>query len=175
MANLYGSICTCTRCNGIVHTIRRGDTLYLLSRHYNVSVNDIMNANRNVNIYNLRIGDELCIPVRRVVNGRTAAEAEQDMMNQQEIKMNNNLNPMSATDEMSEYVQTSAEADYSQQESDDNVEELQGLYEMNITNENNMNDSKDKDRDMMKRKKLSEILDMDMSLEDFVKMLKEID
>jgi len=66
MANLYGNICTCTRCNGIVHTIRRGDTLYLLSRRYNVSVNDIMNANRNINIYNLRIGDEICIPVRRV-------------------------------------------------------------------------------------------------------------
>lgn len=66
MANLYGNICTCTRCNGIVHTIKRGDTLYLLSRRYNVSVNDIMNANRNINIYNLRIGDEICIPIRRV-------------------------------------------------------------------------------------------------------------
>lgn len=63
MANIYGSICTCTKCNGIVHTIKRGDTLYLLSKHYGVTVNEIMNANRNINIYNLRIGDEICIPV----------------------------------------------------------------------------------------------------------------
>ena len=34
MAEYYGNICTCRKCNGIVHTIRRGDTLYLLSRHY---------------------------------------------------------------------------------------------------------------------------------------------
>lgn len=68
MDNRIGNICMCRRCDGIVHTIRRGDTLYLLSRQYNVSVNDIMNANRNVNIYNLRIGDQLCIPVRRASN-----------------------------------------------------------------------------------------------------------
>lgn len=85
MANMYGNICTCTRCNGIVHTIRRGDTLYLLSRHYKVSVNDIMNANRNINIYNLRIGDEICIPVNRnenMINPReTVYNDDMEIMN----------------------------------------------------------------------------------------------
>ena len=65
MAEYFGNICTCRRCNGIVHTIKRGDSLYLLSRHYKVTVNDIMRANSNVNIYNLQIGDQICIPVRR--------------------------------------------------------------------------------------------------------------
>ena len=65
MAEYYGNICTCRKCNGIVHTIRRGDTLYLLSRYYNVTINEIMRANANVNIYNLQIGDQICIPVRR--------------------------------------------------------------------------------------------------------------
>ena len=65
MAEYFGNICTCRRCNGIVHTIKRGDSLYLLSRHYNVTVNDIMRANSNVNIYNLQIGDQICIPVNR--------------------------------------------------------------------------------------------------------------
>lgn len=65
MAEYYGNICTCRKCNGIVHTIRRGDTLYLLSRHYNVTINEIMRANSNINVYNLQIGDQICIPVRR--------------------------------------------------------------------------------------------------------------
>ncbi len=65
MAEYFGNICTCRRCNGVVHTIKRGDSLYLLSRHYNVSVNDIMRANSNVNVYNLQIGDQICIPVSR--------------------------------------------------------------------------------------------------------------
>ena len=65
MAEYYGNICTCRKCNGIVHTIRKGDTLYLLSRYYNVTINEIMRANANVNVYNLQIGDQICIPVRR--------------------------------------------------------------------------------------------------------------
>lgn len=65
MAEYFGNICTCRRCNGIIHTIKRGDTLYLLARQYNITVNDIMRANANMNIYNLQIGDQICIPVRR--------------------------------------------------------------------------------------------------------------
>lgn len=63
--NYFGNICYCRKCNGIVHTIKKGDTLYLLSRYYNVPIGEIMNANRNLNVYNLRIGEEICIPMRR--------------------------------------------------------------------------------------------------------------
>ena len=62
--NYFGNICY-KKCNGIIHTIKKGDTLYLLSRYYNVPIGEIMNANRNMNVYNLRIGEEICIPVRR--------------------------------------------------------------------------------------------------------------
>ena len=65
MDNYYGNICYCRRCNGVVHTIKKGDTLYLISKYYKVPIGEIMNANRNINIYNLQIGDEICIPVRR--------------------------------------------------------------------------------------------------------------
>lgn len=44
------------------HVIRKGDTLYRLSREYGVKVSALMMANPFVDIYNLRIGDELCIP-----------------------------------------------------------------------------------------------------------------
>ena len=63
--NYFGNICYCKKCNGIIHTIKKGDTLYLLSRYYNVPIGEIMNANRNMNVYNLRIDEEICIPVRR--------------------------------------------------------------------------------------------------------------
>lgn len=65
MDNYYGNICYCRRCNGVVHTIKKGDTLYLISKYYKVPIGEIMGANRNINIYNLQIGDEICIPVRR--------------------------------------------------------------------------------------------------------------
>ena len=67
MADMFGNICTCRKCNGIVHTIKKGDTLYQLSRYYNVTINEIMRANANVNVYNLQVGDQICIPTRRPV------------------------------------------------------------------------------------------------------------
>lgn len=50
-------------CMGMIHVIKQGDTLYNLSRQYHVSVSELMYANPYANIYNLQIGDELCIPV----------------------------------------------------------------------------------------------------------------
>lgn len=49
-------------CRGFLHTVERGDTLYKLSRKYRVRLSDIMLANPYVNVYNLQVGDELCIP-----------------------------------------------------------------------------------------------------------------
>ncbi len=51
-------------CRGIVHVIKKGDTLYKLSRVYDVRVADIIWQNPGARIYNLQIGDQLCIPVR---------------------------------------------------------------------------------------------------------------
>lgn len=65
MDNYFGNICYCRRCNGVVHTIKKGDTLYLISKYYRVPIGEIMAANRNLNIYNLQIGEEICIPIRR--------------------------------------------------------------------------------------------------------------
>lgn len=50
-------------CNGIIHVIREGDTLYKLSKKYYVPLLWIMYANPFVDIYNLQVGDEICIPV----------------------------------------------------------------------------------------------------------------
>lgn len=49
-------------CGGTIHVIQQGDTLYLLGKRYHVSVGQLMFANPFVDVYNLQIGDELCIP-----------------------------------------------------------------------------------------------------------------
>lgn len=51
-------------CRGVIHVIKKGDTLYKLSRIYDVRVADIIWQNPGVRIYNLQIGDRLCIPVQ---------------------------------------------------------------------------------------------------------------
>lgn len=50
-------------CRGQIYRVEKGDTLYSISRKYNLRVRDLMRANPFVNVYQLQIGEELCIPV----------------------------------------------------------------------------------------------------------------
>jgi LysM domain len=50
------------RCRGFYYVIKEGDTLYKISRAYEVSVSDLIMANPYINVYNLQINDEICIP-----------------------------------------------------------------------------------------------------------------
>lgn len=45
-----------------VHTVIAGDTLYSLSYKYNISVPVLMQVNKILNPYNLRVGQKICIP-----------------------------------------------------------------------------------------------------------------
>lgn len=56
-------------CEGIVHVVKEGDTLYQLSRAYEVPLALIMRANPYVDVYNLQVGSELCIPVMPPIDG----------------------------------------------------------------------------------------------------------
>ncbi len=47
----------------MIYNIKQGDTLYNISRAYNVPLALILRANPYVDIYSLQVGDELCIPV----------------------------------------------------------------------------------------------------------------
>lgn len=49
-------------CRGYVHVVQSGDTLYKLARQYDVKLFDVMRLNPYVNVYNLQVGDEICIP-----------------------------------------------------------------------------------------------------------------
>ena len=51
-------------CNGMTHIVRQGDTLYQISRLYDVPLGVILRANPYVDVYNLQIGQEICVPLR---------------------------------------------------------------------------------------------------------------
>lgn len=55
--------CPVPVCNGILYTIEKGDTLYMIAKKFKVSLNAITEANPSIDPYNLRIGMQLCIPV----------------------------------------------------------------------------------------------------------------
>lgn len=50
------------KCRGLVHIVASGDTLYRISKKYDVRLSDVMKANPYINVYNLQIGDEICVP-----------------------------------------------------------------------------------------------------------------
>lgn len=47
----------------INYVIKKGDTLYKISRQFNVSIDDIMMANPMVDVYNLIVDEVICIPI----------------------------------------------------------------------------------------------------------------
>ncbi|MCI5996452.1 MAG: LysM domain-containing protein [Blautia sp.] len=49
-------------CMGFMHVVKKGDTLYKLGKEYGVTVSALLFANPYINVYNLQVGDELCIP-----------------------------------------------------------------------------------------------------------------
>jgi LysM repeat protein len=55
----------------INYVIKQGDSLYKISREYNVSINDLMNANPLINVYRLQVGEVICIPVSIPQNNYT--------------------------------------------------------------------------------------------------------
>lgn len=49
-------------CMSFMHVVKKGDTLYKLGKEYGVTVSALLFANPYINVYNLQVGDELCIP-----------------------------------------------------------------------------------------------------------------
>lgn len=50
------------QCRGVTHTVKAGDTLYMIAKMHKVSLSAIIEANPNLDPYNLQIGTLLCIP-----------------------------------------------------------------------------------------------------------------
>jgi peptidoglycan endopeptidase LytF len=52
------------------HTIRYGESLWIISNMYNTTVDAIMAVNPGIDPYNLRIGQIICIPMMNTPFGR---------------------------------------------------------------------------------------------------------
>ncbi len=50
-------------CNGMVYTVKAGDTLYAIGKQFGVPVWLLLQANPGIDIYNIMVGSKLCIPV----------------------------------------------------------------------------------------------------------------
>lgn len=53
--------------NGVYYRVKSGDTLYVISQEFNVSLQELISANPGVDPNNLRVGKILCIPKKCVV------------------------------------------------------------------------------------------------------------
>lgn len=97
-ANMVHNRYMTANCTGIIHVVKEGDTLYKIGKMHGVSVSALMYANPYVNIYNLQVGDELCVPVYNMSwNGgkepRTGANAgqPQNMQNGETMQQPQNM------------------------------------------------------------------------------------
>lgn len=45
-----------------MHTVKQGDTLYMIAKMYKVTLDDLMDANPDIDPYRLHRGMEICIP-----------------------------------------------------------------------------------------------------------------
>ena len=107
----------------MAHVIRTGDTLYRLSREYGVKMSALMMANPFVDVYNLRVGDELCIP-------RVRQAADRNDMPMPRTNPNTDMNRMQQQPEMS------ARSNESVMQPENTADERVIDAEMNMMHEN---------------------------------------
>lgn len=70
----------------MVYVVKEGDTLYKIAREYDLKLIDVLKANPYVNVYNLQIGDELCLPTlpnRRLQPDAPGSATDQNIQNRQ--------------------------------------------------------------------------------------------
>ena len=69
----YKSTHTPSSREGIYYFVKKGDSLWRISKKYGVSVKEIMRKNRIYSPHNLKIGSKILIPRRYASRGRTNA------------------------------------------------------------------------------------------------------
>jgi LysM repeat protein len=78
----------------LFYEVKQGDTLYSISRRYNVDVNAIIKANPFINVYNLQVGDVLnlpCVPRNKYAHFTTYLIEDGDTLGSVVEKNNINL------------------------------------------------------------------------------------
>lgn len=92
-------------CDGITYTIKKGDTLYEISRKHNVALALLLRANPYIDVFNLQIGDTICIPTAPQMSpsvdmGGLQPVSPENMENQQMAPLSENEKLMQESDEL---------------------------------------------------------------------------
>lgn len=75
-------------CDGMTYTIKQGDTLYGISRKYDVPLAMILHANPYADVYRLNVGDTICIPLKKKCCKKPCSSGNKDMSEENGSSMN---------------------------------------------------------------------------------------
>ena len=78
-------------CDGMTYTIKQGDTLYGISRKYDVPLAMILHANPYADIYRLNVGDTICIPMKKKCCKKPCSSGNRGISEDNDSSMNNGM------------------------------------------------------------------------------------
>ena len=78
-------------CDGMTYTIKQGDTLYGISRKYDVPLAMILHANPYADVYRLNVGDTICIPMKKKCCKKPCGSGNRGMSEDNDSSMNNGM------------------------------------------------------------------------------------
>ena len=78
-------------CDGMTYTIKQGDTLYGISRKYDVPLAMILHANPYADVYRLNVGDTICIPMKKKCCKKPCSSGNRGISEDNDISMNNGM------------------------------------------------------------------------------------
>ena len=123
-------------CNGMVHVIKPGDTLYQLSRYYRIPMAMLLRANPYVDVYNLQVGQEICIPMAKdeplpvtAVADETETETQLQSQEESSAKVSESENAENEPEKLAEEpAETSEEKEVVSSENAPSEEEEKKVY-----------------------------------------------
>ena len=78
-------------CDGMTYTIKQWDTLYGISRKYDVPLAMILHANPYADVYRLNVGDTICIPMKKKCCKKPCSSGNRGISEDNDSSMNNGM------------------------------------------------------------------------------------
>ncbi|MFR2592553.1 MAG: LysM peptidoglycan-binding domain-containing protein [Butyribacter sp.] len=78
-------------CDGMTYTLKQGDTLYGISRKYDVPLAMILHANPYADVYRLNVGDTICIPMKKKCCKKPCSSGNRGISEDNDSSMNNGM------------------------------------------------------------------------------------
>jgi LysM repeat protein len=72
-------------CPGELYTVMEGDTLYMIAKKHEISLDALMEANPSLDPYNLEVGMRLCIPLRSESSSPAPSAAQEESQEREDF------------------------------------------------------------------------------------------